>query len=66
MVSLSIRATPKPERERRGALPCRPAIAFEGIAKDFSALPARCSLDAAVWPGGVMGLAGDAVAKEVS
>lgn len=64
MVSLNIRATRKPERERRGALPCPQAIALEGISKDSSALPAARSIDAAFWPVGVNGLAGEAVPTE--
>jgi hypothetical protein len=64
MVSLNIRATPKPEQRRRGVLPCPRAIAFESISKDSSALPALRAIDAAFWPVGVNGLAGEAVARE--
>jgi hypothetical protein len=66
MVSLNIRATPTPERERRGACSRARAIALEGISKDSSVLPAPRAIDAAFWPGGVNGLAGEAVAGEVS
>jgi hypothetical protein len=62
LVEYSRHAKARAGTARRHSLP--QAIAFEGISKDSSALPAARSIDAAFWPVGVNGLAGEAVPTE--